>query len=482
MSLNAALNGALSGLQAFGRVSETISTNVANASTPGYAKRSVTLASSDVNAGVGVTGTVRADDMVVIAARRGAEAQAAAAELTASFLSQVTAAIGTPDDPASLTGRVAELEASLVQAASTPDAPPRLEAVAFAAVDLANGINVAATIVSDARSAADQSIGQQIEQLNQSLRDVATLNQQIATTSAQGLDTASLVDQRQVIIDTVNAIVPLREIPRPNGQVTLLSEGGAILLDGKPAEFSFSASSLVTPFQTLANGTLSGLSVNGRALSTDADTGPLRGGTLAAQFSIRDDLGTDAQSELDALTRNLIERLQDPAVDPTLGASLAGLFTDNGARFDPSNELGIANRISVNAAVDPAQGGDPSRIRDGIGATVLGPVGDATTLTALRGALDAVSLPASGSFPQAAAFEGIASQLSSWIGSQSARAEARLSFASATFTEAQNAELSRGVDTDAELQNLLVVEKAYAANARVLQTVDEMMDVLLGIG
>ena len=37
-----------------------------------------------------------------------------------------------------------------------------------------------------------------------------------------------------------------------------------------------------------------------------------------------------------------------------------------------------------------------------------------------------------------------------------------------------------GVDTDRELQRLMLIEQAYAANARVLQTVDDMMNALMG--
>ena len=36
-----------------------------------------------------------------------------------------------------------------------------------------------------------------------------------------------------------------------------------------------------------------------------------------------------------------------------------------------------------------------------------------------------------------------------------------------------------GVNTDSELQDLMQVEKAFAANARVLQAVDEMLTFLL---
>ena len=44
MSMSAALNNALSGLTASSRRAQVISDNVANALTPGYARRSVTVA------------------------------------------------------------------------------------------------------------------------------------------------------------------------------------------------------------------------------------------------------------------------------------------------------------------------------------------------------------------------------------------------------------------------------------------------------
>ena len=41
--------------------------------------------------------------------------------------------------------------------------------------------------------------------------------------------------------------------------------------------------------------------------------------------------------------------------------------------------------------------------------------------------------------------------------------------------------LETGVDTDRELQNLLIIEQAYAANARVLETIDQMIQRLMEI-
>jgi flagellar hook-associated protein 1 FlgK len=74
----------------------------------------------------------------------------------------------------------------------------------------------------------------------------------------------------------------------------------------------------------------------------------------------------------------------------------------------------------------------------------------------------------------------LAAGLSSTSGEQFIRFEAQSVSASARSTVLRDTELAKtGVDTDAELQKLLVIEQAYAANARVIQTVGEMVDQLL---
>ena len=112
-------------------------------------------------------------------------------------------------------------------------------------------------------------------------------------------------------------------------------------------------------------------------------------------------------------------------------------------------EAGLAGRIAVNTAVDTENGGELWRLRDGLLAPVEGPVGNAAGLTALHEALSAARVPASGGYSGAA--------------------------------RAAQALLENGVDTDQELQKLLLIEQAYAANARVIQTVDALFDTLMRI-
>jgi flagellar hook-associated protein 1 len=41
--------------------------------------------------------------------------------------------------------------------------------------------------------------------------------------------------------------------------------------------------------------------------------------------------------------------------------------------------------------------------------------------------------------------------------------------------------MANGVDTDQEMQKLLIIEQAYSANAKVVQTMDELIQILMGL-
>src|SRR5690606_8851113 len=105
--------------------------------------------------------------------------------------------------------------------------------------------------------------------LNITLSQIDTLNASIARSTSLTETSAGLMDQRQVLIDRIAVIVPLREIPRDRGVVALMTTGGQILLDSRPAVFGFTQANAVTPGASVAGGTLSGLSLDGQPVSTD---------------------------------------------------------------------------------------------------------------------------------------------------------------------------------------------------------------------
>lgn len=484
MSLSASLANALSGLTAASRRAEVVSSNVANAMTAGYARRELEVGAQSLGgrgAGVQVIGVTRQFNATVLADRRLADAEAGNARTRAAFLQRVESLIGAPGDGGSLSDRIAALDSSLVAAASRPDSQARLQAVLDAAGSLTDHLAALSDDVQAARMQADDGIAAQVATLNTTLDQIAGLNASIVAERASGRDASALMDQRQSLVDRVAEIVPVREVARERDQIALYTTGGAILLEGRPAQIGFAPAGVITADMTLAAGALSGLTINGMTVAPD-DTGPLGGGTLGAMLAVRDDLAPAAQTALDALARDLVERFSDPSVDATLAGGQPGLFTDRGAAFDPVTEAGLAGRLTLNAAVDPARGGQVWRLRDGLGAAAPGNVGDASLLNAFSAALQTPRVPASGNVTGAArSAAGMAADVLSQVSGARQQADLRQSYTSARQEAMTELHLSDGVDTDAEMQTLLLVEQSYSANARVIQTIDDLIKTLIGL-
>lgn len=142
--------------------------------------------------------------------------------------------------------------------------------------------------------------------------------------------------------------------------------------------------------------------------------------------------------------------------------------------------MGLSARISVNNLVNPDEGGDLWRLRSGIGAVAAGPVGDASLIQSQIESLSAFVTPTGGTFSTSGkTVAGFASELASLVGQSFQDSESRLTFETARFAGLDEALLAQGVDTDQELQKLLLIEQAYAANARVIQTADELIQLLI---
>ncbi|WP_424971872.1 flagellar hook-associated protein FlgK [Dinoroseobacter sp. S76] len=485
MSVTIALNNALSGLTAASKAASVVSSNIANANTEGYGVREVELSSASLGgqgAGVKINGISRSVDQSVLADRRAADAAYASAATQASYYASIENAIGLPGDDGSLSSELAKFDAALIEAASRPDSDARLSSAVAAADSLATTLRDLSGDIQAERLEAEKQIAAQVDILNTSLSQIEDLNNEIRRQTANGNEALALMDQRQVLIDQVASIVPVNVVDRDFGQVALISDGGGVLLDGRAAEFSFEDVGAIVPEMTVEGGALNYVEMNGSPVDTSATINPLKGGSLEALFEVRDELAVAAQQDVDAVARDLIERFADTAVDPTLSPGDPGLFTDDGAAFDASLETGVAGRISINALVDPDQGGETWRLRAGLGATSPGEPGAGAILLSLSDALNGPKVAASGSFssiPRSAA--DLASDFLSKIGTARQASEGEVAYTSAKWEALRTLELEGGVDTDQELQKLLVIEDAYAANARVIQTVDEMLDLLLRI-
>lgn len=481
MTISRALSSATSGLAAAALRASIASNNIANANSPGYVRRDLVVAERAFG-GVLPVGISRAGDAILTADRRIAEASANRADVIANTHIQLSQALGDPESGYGLFNAWSNFETTLNDLSVTPESAALQNALLLSSQDLAREYNQLGELVTDQRVNADAAIDNAVDLINANLKELHAINRNLIGKNAADESTANMLDRREQLINEISRYIPVKTVDAGGNQQHILTKEGVYLLSETVSTLEFSRSPTIVPGDTYGTGSLSGLTVNGTDITPGSGNRfAVQSGALAGYFETRDVIAPGFQSQLDALAADLISRFEDSGVDPTLNPGDAGLFTDEGGALDPGNMTGLAQRLAINAAVDPDQGGAVWRLRDGINAATEGASGNAGILNAMidaagdkRGSLTGVGLP--GQFDIA----GAISEINSVVGSSRTRAESTVASAMARADILATSELSAtAVDTDSEMQTLLMVEQAYAANARVIQTIQDMMRRLL---
>ncbi len=482
MSITGAMNTAISGLAAASRGAAVVSNNLANVLTEGYGRREIDLAARGGGVGgVLVVGETRFTDTVLLTDRRSADAALARHGVAAAFFERVQSVMGEPGSDRSLDALVTAVETGLVSAATQPESVLLLEQTVEDLSRLTGRIAEVGEAIQTERSRADAALADSVTRLTADLARLETINNDIRRNVLQGGNGGALLDEREALIDRVSELVPVREVDRGNGVVALMSQGG-ILMDGPAPIIGFAGTPLVTEFHSVEGGQLSGLSINGRPIDIDRARHMLSGGAISGLLAVRDSEGPAAMARLDAFARDLVERLAGPDVDPSRAAGAPGLLTDAGVRFDPSAETGLSRRIAVNALVDPDMGGAAWRLRDGLGAAMPGDPGTTDGLKRLGAALARAGAALSPEAPEGMfTAAGLGASIYSTLGIARLATEADMAQASARASAIEQGLQGRAVDSDAEMQRLLLIEQAYAANARVVSAARQMLDQLMEI-
>lgn len=488
MSINGAFGNAAMGLAATAKLADTISNNVANASTPGYGRRVTELSSlglAGYGGGVRVTAVTRTDNPFVTAERRAMDAALGSASTASSTYERILSALGEPQSAGALGTRATTLESKLMATVVEPQSLSRLADAVTAASALAASVNAVAAENVRLRTEADAEIARQVTKLNDGLHAIKTVNDEIVRLHQRGEDVNGLVDQRDRIIDSISSIVPIRTIKRQGEAVALYAANGAPLLDGRVFDLGFTPGPAVITPDMAIGGQLNGLTQDQAKSSGPVDvpvgagSGMLDGGSLSALFDVRDRVVPEFDAELDLYAQELIDRFRDLMPAGALDGAGDGLFVD----ADPGPLTGLAGRLSINAAADPAQGGAAWRLRDGLGAAAMGDEGFGEYLQGLADAMS-VSRTPSGFVSQNAANSAaiMASEITAFFAGKGARSDDAQAFLTSRQTVLADAEAnSIGVDTDTELQALMLIEQAYAANARVLSVIDTLLKTLLEV-
>ena len=181
-NLLASLVSTAGSLEIYGRVLETAQNNVANASTPGYAKQSLELYALPFDPDGGVTGGVGAGKLVSSRneyAEQAVRQQSSGLGYQQQLVDSLTA-VQSNFDVSGNTG-IPEALNNLFQSFSawgaTPDNEAARQTVVDRATDVAQSFQQASNNVSSQAHDAEQQIGQTVDQVNQLVGQIQGYNQ-----------------------------------------------------------------------------------------------------------------------------------------------------------------------------------------------------------------------------------------------------------------------------------------------------------------
>lgn len=482
MSITSAIQSARSGLDVIGMRADLVATNVANATTPGYVRRSLTVSETILGsqtAGVQVISVDRSQNEILTTERRNLSSDQAQADILSTRWGALSQRIGDDIDSSALFQNLNSLQSAIDEAVLSPESATHANTVVQSANNLVQEFNALSDLITQERWRAEGDIEEGVTIVNQSLQQVERLNKQLSGIDRTTAQAAALFDERARVIDQIAEYLPVQTADGPSGTVDVLTVEGVFLLAGTAREIEFDRVNAIGPNITLGNGLLSGLSVDGTDITPGANAyGAVSSGKFAALFTLRDtDLPT-LGAQLDVMAQDLINRFSDPTVDPTITPGDPGLFLD----ADATAGDGVAGRLRLNALVDPDQGGAVWRLRDGLGAAAPGPPGNNTILSNLSGAFDTVTNVSVTGLQGGFVYSDLVAQLGSLTGQQRIQNESVLSSISLQYQTIKEAEAREvGVDIETEMQDLLIIEQAYAANARVIQAASQMLTELMDI-
>jgi len=351
MGLSSALATAMSGLRANQASLSIISSNVANAQTPGYVNQNpnqIEVSSGDFGATVQTTGVNRQLDLFVQNQLRTETSGGAYADQMANILSQLQSVYGTPGGDGTLEAALSNFTASLQSLSSNPGNQSAQSVALSAGQTLAQQLNATTSGIQSLRTNVEQDIGNAAGQANTAMNQIAQINTQLQGLSPNDPLAATLMDKRDNAINQLSKLVDIRVVTDSSNQASVFTNSGIQLVgNGLASEFTFNspgtlgASSLYN-----ANPAKSGVGAlnirlpNGANIDLVANNS-ISSGQIAADLKLRDQTLVQAQTQVDQMAATLASSLSDQTTAGTAVAGPPAGFDVNASNVLPGNTIDL---------------------------------------------------------------------------------------------------------------------------------------------
>jgi len=430
-----------------------ITSNLANIDTPGYSRLQPVLTENDpiivgpltLGTGVSLQKLESLRDPILQLRIQEETQQQGQLDAFVSGMQQIE--VNFTGSSGDIGTQISNFFSSLSQLATDPASLPLRQAVLTAAGNLANSFHNTADNLSKQQSNLDLNVTQAVQQIDTLTTQIAKLNGQISTLENANHDASAFIDQRDVLIGQLSNLVDVSAIPSDSG-LTLTTSNGTALVAGN---LSFGLAT-----QTDSSGVQHIF-----AQGTDI-TSKITSGNLAGALQVRDQKIPTSLSNLDTLAAGLANALNTAN---QAGFDLSGTAAGNLFVPPPISGQGAASSLTV-AITDPtllAASSDGSPGSNGNIATLLAVHDQAV---------------AGGQTPN----DYYANLLFS-VGSDVSNGSAELSASQLILRQLQDQRGSiSGVSLDEEAANMVRFQRAFDAAARVVTTVDQMLQTVINMG
>ncbi len=440
------LSIAASGARAARSALDVTAQNIANASSDGYVRRSARmeevsaagglLRQGDISlSGVRISGIARNADMFRQAEVRRTNADASRATAELSGLQNIESAV----EQAGIYSAIVEFEGSLRQLESEPVDPSLRAAVVASAETMANKFNIAAGSLASVAEGAQFEARAATDEANVITGELARINVRLARAGAGSSDRASLLDQRDLMLERLSGITDITTSFGTDGNVSVRTGGasGPVLVAGGNAT--------AMGMTVAGDGTLA-FDVGGTAVTPS-------GGALAGRALVLREV-VDVRDRLDTLAGNIATMVNNSQAG---GAALDG--SAGQPLFTGTTAATLKTAFTNGSLIATAPAGSPAGSRN------------TSTLDALRAALDTGGT--------AEAMNSLLFDVSSRVAGHEITTEALEAIASSARI---SLEQQAGVDLDTEAANLVRYQQAFQASGRAMQVATDIFDTLIGIG
>lgn len=341
MGLSVTLSNALSGMRVGQNALDTLSNNVANAGTPGYHRRSVSVIDSlGVNSTYAREGQLsRTFNQSLQAHYTRTTAESGFTSVQASFLDRVQTLFGKPGTVGSIDSAYNAFESSLAAAATSPDSYANRADLVQKAQAVASTLNRLSSDIQGLRQEIEARLSNGVDTINNQLQSLEKVNLRLADQGIDATSRATLMDQRDRLVEDLSQQMDLRVSYRGDGTVSLMTRSGVGILDVKASVFSYeSAGALSAASRFSPNDAVSGVGklsiMTPAGLEIDlVKQNVLQSGELAGLIQLRDQQLVQAQDQLDEIAASVAQAM---STNVTQGTQVTA-GPSNGYEVDLSN-------------------------------------------------------------------------------------------------------------------------------------------------